>query len=237
MTKIEVLSAPRPENLAFVFQEVLTAIVRLRTNRQTVSDSALFRAQIKDALTVSEKEAAKLGYSPETVRSAKFAVVASLVESVLNQQAPTFADWARQPLQQDLFGVHTAGEIFFENLRRLLGQDDSVHLVDVLEIYQLCLLLGYRGRYGAGAKGELRALIDAVEDKIRRIRSTADDLSPEWALPRDEELPPQRDIWGRRMLFALLASATIALLLFIGFRISLGSGITALTAAVSERRR
>src|SRR2546429_6222222 len=102
MTKIEVLSAPRPENLAFVFQEVLTAIVRLRTNRQTVSDSALFRAQIKDALTVSEKEAAKLGYSPETVRLAKFAVVASLDESVLNQQAPTFADWARQPLQQDL---------------------------------------------------------------------------------------------------------------------------------------
>lgn len=236
MTKDEASSLPKCENLAFVFQEVVTAIMRLRTNRQTVSDSALFRAQIRDALTVADKEAAKLGYSPEMVRLAVFAVVAFLDESVLNQQVPTFADWARKPLQEELFGVHVAGEIFFENLRRLLGQPDSTQLADVLELYQLCLLLGYRGRYGAGAKGELRAVIDAVEDKIRRIRGVAGDLSPEWAVPRDEKLPPQRDTWERPMLFALLASAVIAFLLFIGFRMSLGSGITALPTVVSEGR-
>jgi type VI secretion system protein ImpK len=237
MTTNEVSSQTRSENLAFVFQEILTAIIRLRTNRQAVSDSALFRTQIRDALTLAVKEATKLGYSPETVRLGVFAVVAFLDESVLNQQVPAFADWASKPLQEELFGVHVAGEIFFENLRRLLGQTDSVQLADVLELHQLCLLLGYRGRYGTGARGELKALIDAVEEKIRRIRGAGGDLSPAWAVPRDDELPSQSDRWARPILFAFVGCLSIALLLFIGFRVLLGSGINALTAVVSEVRR
>ena len=35
----------RRENLAFVFQELLTVGERLRANRQQVSDAASFRAQ------------------------------------------------------------------------------------------------------------------------------------------------------------------------------------------------
>jgi hypothetical protein len=43
-------SAPqqrRTENLALAFQEVLTAVVRLRSGRQEVSDAELFRQQIR----------------------------------------------------------------------------------------------------------------------------------------------------------------------------------------------
>ena len=39
------MAQPRRDNLALHFQEVLTAIMRLRTNRQSVSDAALFRAE------------------------------------------------------------------------------------------------------------------------------------------------------------------------------------------------
>jgi type VI secretion system protein ImpK len=230
----EVVFQLRPENLAFAFQEVLTAIMRLRTNRQSVSDSGLFRAQVKEALNLADKEARKLGYSSETVRLAVFAAVAFLDESVLNQQVPTFADWARKPLQEELFGVHIAGEIFFENLRRLLEKTDSAEVADVLELHQLCLLLGYRGRYDVAAKGELRALIDAIEGKIRRIRGAAGELSPAWAPPSGEKVPQTADRRGRRMLYVLVGCLSIALLLFIGFRISLGTGISALSSAVSE---
>ena len=44
-------------NLALAFQEVFTAIVRLRYNRQAVSNAEAFRAHIKQALRVSEQEA------------------------------------------------------------------------------------------------------------------------------------------------------------------------------------
>jgi type VI secretion system protein ImpK len=235
--KNEVIFQPRPENLALVFQEVLTAIVRLRMNRQSVSDSDLFRTQVKDALNQADKEARKIGYSPDTIRLAVFAVVALLDESVLNQQTPTFANWARKPLQEELFGVHVAGEIFFENLRRLLEKPDSAEVADVLELHQLCLLLGYRGRFGAAATGELRALIDAVEGKMRRVRGESGALSPAWAPPREEKLPLRPDPWGRRMVYVFVGCLSIALALFIGFRMSLQSGVSALGAAVSEARR
>ena len=229
---------PRPENLAFVFQEVLTAIGRLRTNRQVVADSRVFRSQVKEALNLADAEARKLGYSTDTIKLAVFAVVAFLDESVLNQEVPAFADWARKPLQEELFGVHVAGEIFFENLRRLLEKSDSVETADVLEIHQLCLLLGYRGRYGTAAKGEIRALLDAIDSKIRRIRGAGNgELSPAWAPPRDEQFPLRRDRWERSLLYVLLASLSIALLLFIAFRISLGSGISAINNGVTETRK
>ena len=47
----------RVENLALVFQEVLTAIVRLRANRQELSDAESFRFQIREALKAAVQEA------------------------------------------------------------------------------------------------------------------------------------------------------------------------------------
>jgi len=41
-------------NLALSFQEVFTAIVRLKSGRQTVTNAESFRAQIKQALRGAE---------------------------------------------------------------------------------------------------------------------------------------------------------------------------------------
>jgi type VI secretion system protein ImpK len=235
MTKNEIL--PKHENLAFVFQEVLTAIARLRANRQVVSDSSIFRGQIKEALNLADQEARRLGYSTEAVRLAIFAMVVFLDESVLNQQVPVFADWARKPLQEELFGVHVGGEIFFENLTRLLGNPDASELADVLEVHQLCLLLGFRGCYGMSSQGELRSMIGAVEEKIRRIRGFSKDLSPAWALPPNETPPSRPDRWGRPLLFVFVGALFVALVLFIGFRVSLGSGSAALQTLAAETKR
>jgi type VI secretion system protein ImpK len=224
----------QPENLALVFQEVLTAIMRLRTNRQPVSDTAVFRAQFKEALEVANKEASRIGYGQETIRLAIFAVVAFLDESALNKPAGTFPDWASKPLQEELFGTHIAGEIFFENLKRLLAQSDSAELADVLEVHHLCLLLGYRGRYGSGSKGEFRGLLDSADDKIRRIRGRSRAFSPGWGLPRQEVMPMLRDVWARRILVIFAACLAVALLLFVGLRLSLASGVSSLTAAQAQ---
>ena len=54
-------------NLALAFQEVFTAIVRLRYNRQAVSDAESFRAQMKQALRVAEQEARSRGCNPDDI--------------------------------------------------------------------------------------------------------------------------------------------------------------------------
>lgn len=233
----EAPAASYQQNLALAFQELLTAILRLRTNRQTVSDAEAFRAYVRDALRTIDQEARKLGYSAEDIRQAVFAVVAFLDESVLNSRNSVFANWPRRPLQEELFGGHVAGEIFFQNLQRLLGRKDSRELADLLEVYVLCILLGYRGRYGIGGQAELRSITQSVMEKIRRIRGGMTQLSPRWALPADTVRRAAFDPWVRRLLIGAIACLTLAVLLFGVFKISLGSGASDLQVIASQVQR
>src|SRR5579863_3283747 len=175
----------RPENLALVFQELLTGGERLRSNRQQVTDAASFRTQIWAAVKLADDEARRRGYSSDDIELAIFAAIAFLDESILNLRLPVFADWPRQPLQEERYGHHVAGEIFFQNLQKLLGRIDSQELADLLEVYHLCMLLGFAGRYLLGGQGELRATIMQTAEKIQRIRQLGTEFSPWWRLPNE----------------------------------------------------
>lgn len=220
----------RPDNLALVFQETLTAIVRLRTNRQVVTDPEVFRAQMREALKAADQDGRTRGYTGEQTKLAIFAVVAFLDESILNLQQPVFAQWHRKPLQEELFGIDIAGEIFFNNVQRLLGQRDSHDLADVLEIYELCLLLGFRGRYGLGGQAELRSVIETVKEKLRRIRGFSLELSPAWAIPPGKVKVTGSDPWVKRLLWSAVGCFVLVILLFGIYKISLGSGASELRA-------
>lgn len=224
--------ARRTENLALMLQEVLTAIVRLRSNRQAVSDANSFRIHMREALKLADQEARKRGYNSDAIQLAVFAVVAFLDESILNSRNPLFADWPRKPLQEELFGTHMAGEVFFQNLQKLLGQTDSQELADLLEVYYLCVLLGFGGRYSMGNKGDLRSIMEAVGEKIRRVRGYSPDLSPAWMLPKEAVRLMGGDPWVRWLGIAAIGCAALALLLFVIFKFSLGSGISDLRALV-----
>lgn len=218
----------RSENLALVFQEVLTTIVRLRLNRQTVSNAQAFRSQVQAYLKQVERDAMTKGYAPEDVRLATFAVVAFLDESILNSSNPAFADWARMPMQEEMFGYHVAGEAFFENLERLLTRSDSHEVADLLEVYALCLLLGYKGKYGLTGPGSTRPVLDSVVSKIRRIRGGLGGLSPAWAIPEGAVVKGIPDAGSRRFLFVAAASVLLAFLLYIAFHVLLGAGVSTL---------
>jgi type VI secretion system protein ImpK len=225
----------RAENLAFVFQELITVGERLRGNRQAVSDANTFRQQLRDALQMAEQEGRKRSYSADDIELAKFAVVAFLDESILNLRLPVFGDWHRRPLQEELFGHHIAGEIFFQNLQKIMGRNDSQQTADVLEIYQLCLLLGFAGRYSISGRGELRSVIQQVGDKIRRIRQLPADLSPAWALPNEQIRTVSSDPWIKRLLFTAIGCAVLVLILFVVFKVSLSSGISTLETLATGR--
>ncbi len=226
----------RPENLALCFQEMLTVIERLRSARQAVSDAQTFRHQIREAIKMADNEARKCGYTAEDIQLAIFAVVAFLDESILNLRHPVFGDWPRQPLQEELFGHHIAGEVFFQNLQKLLGRTDSQELADLLEVYYICLLLGFAGRYSLGGRGELRAMMDATADKIRRIRGFAADLSPAWRLPPGGARVAAADPWIKWLVIGASACLFLTLLLFVIYKLSLGGGISTLRTIATQGR-
>lgn len=218
------MSTPRMNSLALCFQEALTAVVRVRFQRQQVQDSESFRTQMRRTLQAAMQEARSFGFSSETVQMGVFAVVAYLDESVLNLQSPVFADWARRPLQEELFGGHLAGETFFLNLRSLLGQQDSAEVADALEVHCLCLEMGYRGRYALGNSGELHQLLRQALGKIERTRGPAL-LAPPISAP---EVPPARtsDPWTRALFITACLLVGLMVIAFGGYEILLGSGVS-----------
>ena len=214
----------RRDNLALVFQNLFTVIVRLRAHRQVITDSQAFRTQMQNALRAAEKEGIKKLYPPEDVRLATFAIVAFLDESILTSNDPAFAEWPGRPLQDEMFGHHRAGEVFFEHVDRLLNRGDSHGVADLLEIYSLCVLLGYRGKYGLGDQDSVRPVLDAIAEKIRRIRGPLPGLSPAWAIPEGATPPTQGDPWIGRLAIVAFSAVFITLLFFVLFKVLLGSG-------------
>ncbi len=198
-----------------------------------MGDPQSFRVQIATALNAAGQEASRRGYAPEDIRAATFAIVAFLDESILNSHNPAFGDWVRKPLQQELFGVDVAGEIYFRNVDHLLGRGDSQELADVLEIYQLCLLLGFRGRYSAGSNAELRNIANIITERIYRIRGGSNPvLAPGW-LPPVEPPRAMGDPWIRRLLWGAVACCAFAVILFAVFKVTLGSGASELQSVIS----
>ena len=219
----------RAENLAFVFQELFTVAERLRSNRQPVTDANVFRQQVREAIKSADAEARKRGYDPQEIQLAIFAVIAFLDESILNLRSPVFADWPRQPLQEEYFGHHVAGEVFFQHLNNLVRMNDSQSLADLLEMFQLCMLLGFAGRYSIGNRGEITPIVNAVGEKIHRIRRSSPLLSPEWQPPPSTVAPPAtHDPWVKRILYAAAGCLGVALIGYGIYYFLLDGGIAAL---------
>jgi type VI secretion system protein ImpK len=225
-------SEQRGWNLALAFQEVLTAIVRVRFGRQAVQNAETFRAHIKQSLRTAAQDAMSRGYPQEDVQLALYAIVAFIDESVLNCQQPVFADWPRLPLQEELFGGHVAGESFFDNLQRVMSRTDLVHAPDLLEIFYLCLLLGYRGRYAVSGGDGLRGVMASVRERMQRLRGGSGALAPRWALPAETARTAPSDPWVKRLGWGAVACLGFALLLFGGFKLGLMSGASELHALV-----
>ena len=120
--------------------------------------------------------------------------------------------------------------MFYQELQKTLNRNDSQEVADLLEVYYLCLLLGFKGRYAAG--GDLRSIMAAVEEKIRRVRGPAGPLSPRGAIPADAVRLAQSDRWSRRLGLAALITVGLAVVLFVMFKILLMSGASSLSALV-----
>jgi len=223
----------RTGQLAVALQEAFTVAVRLRANRQVAADADSFRARIKTLLATADRDARRAGYEGEHVKLAVYAFVAFLDESVLNSSAPIFTGWARQPLQEEIFGDHVAGEVFFRKLDDLLAQQDSEALADVLEVFQLCLRLGFRGRYGSVSSDQLHGVMASIQRKIDRVRGPSPELSPDWRPPTDA-VGIGSDPWLPRLGIAAAAAFVLALVLFGAFRLGLRGGVSELVGLVSQ---
>lgn len=137
---------------------------------------AELRQRILTALDAMVGKGRELGVPDIELVEARYALVAFIDEQILKSNWPGRAEWMGQPLQLQLYGEYTAGENFFNRLRMLLQQGGTAL---ALEVYYLCLALGFRGTYGNSAdQRPLTQFSDAARQRVTKGLPSASKLGP-----------------------------------------------------------
>jgi type VI secretion system protein ImpK len=186
----QVASRRRPRagsDFAGLAGPVLELVLKLRA--ASLAPSTNLRPAVHHLMQEMEQRAGTLRYSEGQTNAVKFALAAFVDETVMTTNLPLRDEWERFPLQLEYFGEQLAGVKFFERLDELLKQIESE--AEVVEVYYLCLLLGFKGKYKVYMEDQLQGLIESVAGQLRRVgRLQENELSPHWKVT-DQPEPPQ----------------------------------------------
>ena len=155
------------QTLADLSSECLMLILQLRSAK-TIDDPAQLRERTKAVLERLDRAARDAGFEREDVENSRFALVAFIDEAITGVNFIEKDAWLANPLQMELFGRYDAGEEFFRRLNEL-RQRPQVH-AQVLEVFSLCLMLGYKGKYAYQETAALRGLVEDTKADLRRVK-------------------------------------------------------------------
>jgi len=224
----------RADRLGLLYQHILTVVVRIQAGKQSISDVDTFRRRVKGALEQAEREAGTTGYDLSEIRDASFAVIALLDETILSSRAPKSEEWQKRPLTIELFGQAVAGDVFFDRLLETERRSDSPHLIDVLEVYLLCLLLGFEGRFAPPLRGEAYRILDRLRRRIEAFRHSDYQLSPPAEVRIEAPAPPPQAAWPWYWWAACGVVAVV--ILFLVYSLNLSARLSDLRLAADGMR-
>ncbi len=220
--------APGPQSLVDVMYEGFYALFLLK-NGSGPHEQTGFVNNMTQFLGDVDRNAKTIGADPEDVLHAKYAYCAAVDEIILRSPYALREAWETRPLQLRLFGDQLAGEHFFQRLEDLRARG-SVHLQS-LEVFHLCLLLGFQGRYALDGHDKLNYLCARLGDEIARMRGKSRGFAPHVERPDQvaNKLRSDLSLWVLTSVFALAGLAA-----YVGFRASLAHGTNGALAAYND---
>lgn len=182
-------------------------MVFLLKNSKSPTDAATFTTQVQQFLTEFERNARKGGFNPDDIFDAKYAFCATVDEAILSSRLSIRDTWERRPLQLTLFGDQLAGEHFFDKLET--ARNGGATRLHALEVFQMCLLLGFKGRYLLEGPEKLTYLTAQLGEQIAHIKGKSTSFAPHWAVPDRISHTLKRELpaWVLASVFALLGLA------------------------------
>ena len=167
-----------------------------------------YRQTILAGFDELERMAFERQLTMQTVKEARYALAAYIDEVVLSSRWHGRLDWMSKPLQLEFFGEHLAGEGFFEHLAQLRQGGEPNR--DILELYYVCLQLGFEGVYRLRGLEQLMALQVDLRSQIDSYREPVNPrLSPE-GVPRDSLLAQAR----REIPYWVIGTVTAGVIFF-----------------------
>ncbi|WP_455209688.1 type IVB secretion system protein IcmH/DotU [Kaarinaea lacus] len=169
-----------PNALTDASARLLALIGRLKTIPHHSDVGGLHR-QVTQEIQSFDNIARTRGCSPEAVLAARYALCAAIDEAVLNTPWGSSSLWSGQSMLSTFHQETGGGEKFFQILERIMME--PAKNIELLELYSICLSLGFEGRYRIMDMGrsQLESLRDELYRTIRTYRGDYErELSPHW---------------------------------------------------------
>jgi type VI secretion system protein ImpK len=208
-------SGSTPTSLVDIMYEGFYALFLLK-NGNGPQDKTAFADHMTRFLGDVDRNAKALGVPADDVTAAKYAFCAAVDEIILRSDYEIREAWETRPLQLRLFGDQLAGEHFFQRLEDLRAKG-AVHL-QALEVFHVCPLLGFEGRFALDGKDKLAYLTARLGDEIARMRGKNRGFAPHAERPDQivHKLGSDLSLWALSMVFAVAALGG-----YLGFRTAL----------------
>lgn len=167
----------KPDNLLLEnCMSIFHLVMPLISGDKGASTGQDLRAKFTLAFEDFERRCYALHLDSGIVSDAKYAMSAFVDEKVMGSAWQHKLTWMGKPLQLEYFGDNLAGEGFFQKLAKLRQSGDRN--ADVLEIFYLCLQLGFEGMYRMrgleqlqALQVDLRAQIEVARNRVPRTLS------------------------------------------------------------------
>lgn len=182
-----------------VFQHVIDLQQQLRHDEHPpLADT---RHRLLSLLGEAEQKAAVSREQAHDFALARYALVYWIDEVLINSSWSYSGAWRDQILEWDFYQERLGGEQFYDKAR----EAESLTSTDPLEVFYLCVALGFQGKYGSN-RLELQRWGERVYGRI-----ASGSKPPERFLPDEaRETEPIRPLPGKSVLLAvsILVSAT-----------------------------
>ena len=210
-------AASGPQSLIDLMYDGFYALFMLKNGNAPQND-ADFAQRMVQFLDEFGRNAKKQGASADDIDAAKYAFCAAVDEIILRSSFSIRDNWARKPLQLVLFGDQLAGENFYNRLEALRTRG-SAH-IEALEVFHMCLLLGFQGRYILEGTEKLNYFTSRLGDEIAHMKGKRGGFAPHAERPDSivHKLRSDLPLWVLASMFALICA-----LGYIALRTSLGS--------------
>jgi type VI secretion system protein ImpK len=204
-----------PQSLVDIMVEGFYALFLLKGGCGP-QDKTAFADHMTAFLGDVDRNAKAIGVPAEDVTAAKYAFCAAVDEIILRSDYDIREAWETRPLQLRLFGDQLAGEHFFQRLEDLRAKG-AVHL-QALEVFHMCLLLGFQGRFALDGQDKLNYLTARLGDEIARMRGKSRGFAPHAERPDQivHKLGSDLSLWVLTAVFALAGLGA-----YLGFRTAL----------------
>ena len=216
------------QTLLDLLQEGFYLLFMLK-NGSVPPGEAAFLDNITAYLADFDREARKLRAQGDDIDAAKYAYCAALDEIILASQFPMREAWERRPLQLVIFGDQLAGEHFFDRLEALRSSGGA--RLPALQVFHMCLLIGFKGKYALDGSDKLAYLTARLGDEIAHIQGKSRGFAPQAERPDQivHKLRSNTPLWAACALFGVCGLSA-----FIGLRASLAGDTRAALAGYND---